>query len=446
MASGSGTMTPVSGGAGTGLSLAQPLPRTLLSLPRYAKLMGINPLHFARGATPGLDPIVFPDEGCNDLWFKYDWQSDDRVSWYQIATLISEAEQEIANLVKYWSAPVWIEEEAHKYTRPAMREYHGLGSNLRGVHKGIATKYAKMIDAGRRAVSLIGTATTAGGSLVYTDEDGDSFFETVTITLPTTLSDEKEIKVYFSSTNANPDWEIRHPRSISFSGGNVVLIFDSWLFIDPDLYEDYPTDDGMSAIDVSTVANFVASVDVYREYNDNTEVSAEFHWETGCTICGGTGCASCQHVTQDGCAHVRDYDLGIIVPQPASYDEDNAQWAAAAWTEGYEPDLMKLWYYAGAEDQRYIRGYSYDPLSDFWARIITWLVTARFTRPICACAGVNALVSDLRVNLIENTRERTFFVQGDILSSPFGTRKGEVMAWRRIKHLVRDKRPSFAVI
>ncbi len=61
----------------------------------------------------------------------------------------------------------------------------------------------------------------------------------------------------------------------------------------------------MSAIDISTVANYVTSVDVYREYTDFTQASTEFYWETSCELCGGAGCSACSLSTQDGCFHVR---------------------------------------------------------------------------------------------------------------------------------------------
>src|SRR3990172_3482240 len=111
-------MTPITSGAAIGLQIAQPLPYTLLSIHRYAKIMGISPLHFARGGTPGLNPIIFPDHGCNDTWFKYDWQDADKVSLWQLVHEISAAEQEIANIVGYWPAPLWFAEETRMYERP----------------------------------------------------------------------------------------------------------------------------------------------------------------------------------------------------------------------------------------------------------------------------------------------------------------------------------------
>jgi hypothetical protein len=427
---------------------------TLLSLDRYAKIMGINPMHFSGGATPSLNPIVMPDYGCSDVWYQYDWQNLDQVSREQIAMLIAEAEGEIANIIGYYPAPVWFEEEDHDYPRPYVREAWGYGDDVRGQFKTITADFGKFLESGERATTLIGTATTAGGTLVYSDDDSDGFYETATITLPTSLTKACEIKAYFTGMSAAQEWEIRPARSVTISGGNVVLVFDSWLLIDPELWEAYPTSDGVSAINISTTINFVTSVEVYREYTDGTATSAQFFWELGapsaqgfvCPSCGGTGCYVCGYSTQNGCLGARDPNRGILVPSPGTYDSDNAVWDRAIWSEGREPDLVKIWYRAGDLDQRYVKGLSCDPLSHFWAQTIAWLATARIERQLCSCGNAAALAEDLRVDLTKSTPNSRYFVTADIMECPFGVRKGEVMAWRRIKRILKDRRFAVAVV
>ena len=304
---GDGTGTPITGGPGSGATSARPFPRTLLSLSHYAKIMGINPLHFAGANTPGLTPQVFPVTSCSKLWSKYDWQDYDAVGTYQIAELIYEAENEVANVLGYWPAPYWIESELHQYPAPFNRELIGNGLNVRGEQKSVISSYGKVINPGKRAVSLVETATTAGSTLVYSDDDGDGFYETATITVPTTVTDAKELKVFFNGMGGELEWEIRSARSRIISGGNVQFVFDSWLFIDPELYELPPNTDEVEAIDVSTVANFVASVDVYREYIDFTDNPATFFWTSdkmsinniACPNCGIIGCTTCEYGTKN---------------------------------------------------------------------------------------------------------------------------------------------------
>lgn len=443
------TGTPITGGAGSGAISAQPLPYTLLSLTRFAKVMGITPLHFARGyAHVPENNHVFPDTGCSSMWFKYDWQAYDQVSWMQLAQEIQTVERQIAEIIGYWPAPVWIEEEEHQYPSPYRAEYHGTGHNVRGKPKSIKAEFGKFVTAGRRAVDLIGTATVTGGSLAYTDEDLDGFYETATITLATSLTNPREIKAYFVGADGAQDWEIREPRSVTISGGNVVMVFDSWLLIDPNLYENYPYgSEGTEAINVTTVGNFVNSVEVYREYTDDTQVSSKFYWETSCLACGGLGCAACNGSTQDGCLYVRDSQLGMVVPYPASYDSAEGQWTGASdWTEGYEPDRVKLWYYAGNQDQAFLRNNRLSPLSEFWARLIAELAITRLDRPLCECSNVRERADNLREDLLKVNRDRSFFATADIQNSPFGSKLGEVEAWRKIKYTIKDKVPKHAVL
>lgn len=441
--SGSGSGTPISGGVGAGLSTAQALPATLLSLPRYARIMGINPAHFYGATAASLNPAVFPlGNSCSGIWFQYAWQAADQVSREDLARAIYDAEQDIARGLGFWPAPVWIAKEVHPWPRFYRREYVNVsGLNVRGQRQSVPARWGKFIEAGRRAVTSIGTATTGGGSLAYTDEDGDGFYETATITLATSLTDACEIKAYHTGQGGAQAWEIRPARSKTISSGNVTIVFDAWLLIDPGLWALPPTDAGASALDISDVSNFVTSVDVYREYADFTQASAEFYWEPDpttllpvCAVCDGSGCPACRFTTQTGCLHVRDTDAGIVVPQPATYDSDAGQWDQAAFSVCRDPDQVKLWYRAGDIDDRYLAGVSCEPLSDFYAHAIAWLATARLERPFCTCGNVEALAKNLREDLAF-VGEASYQNGPDVLSNPFGTRRGEVMAWRRIGRL-----------
>lgn len=427
------------------MALAQALPYTLLSLQRYARLMGVNPVHFAGATGVSLNPQVYPLSGsCDAVWFKYPWQANEQASRHELAEAIRDAEGELADVVGYWPAPVWIAKEVRAYPRPHRRYAFGDALTVRGQYKSVKARWGKVVEAGRRAVSLVGTATTAGGTLVYSDEDGDGLSETATITLATTLTEACEIKPFFAGEGGAQEWEVRPVRSVAISGGNVVIVLDSWLLIDPELYEEAPQDDGSpSAIDISTTANFVTSVDVYREYTDFAQASAEFYWEpkpysvspvTTCVACSGSGCEQCQFITQTGCLHIRDVETGIVVPAPATYDSANGHWDAANWEECREPDQVKLWYRAGEISERYLRGLTCDPLSDWWAQTIAWLATARLEHPFCACGSSGTRAAHLREDLA-HVGETSHLLAEEMLTNPFGTRRGEVQAWQRVSRL-----------
>ena len=447
--SGSGTMTPISGGVPGVWTDVIPFPYTLLSIYRYAQLMGIPPMHFASAQTPSLVPQVMPiASSCGNVWTKYDWQNADQVSHMQLAFTIKEAEYEIARALGYWPAPLWTSEEIQMYPKPWAREYSGIGVDISGRPKATRSNFGKVIAGGRRGVTLIGTATTLGASLVYSDDDSDGFYEHATITLPTTITEINEIKPYFAGHSGDLEWEIRPVRYKVLSGGNVIIKIDSWQLIDPTLYEYLPTDDGFSAIDISDVTNFVTSIEVYREYNNNASASSQFIWENDlsstCTSCGGIGCEDCTPATQDGCLTIRNYELGIVTPFPAEYS--NGSWLASTWTECREPDNIKLWYYSGLVSNEYIQHRSYDPLPHEFAMAIAWLASSRRDSPLCGCGNAQSIASSLQVDMaLANRGESSYYLTPDALNSPFGTRVGEVKAWKLISKFA-NHRLGVAVI
>jgi len=426
---------------------------TLLALDRYAAIIGLTPPHFNQG----LSAIVFPfDNSCNDITYQHPWQHADASSREDIAREIAIAEQSIADYLGWWPAPRWIAQDVKMFPRFHRPEYYSIGAlNVRGQHKSIRTAYGKIIEPGQRATTLIGQVTVAGGTLVYSDEDGDGFNETATVTIATTLTDECEVKVYFAGHNGEPEWEIRPARTKVIAGGVMTATFWKWQFIEPANWEAFPTQaDGVPSVNLDDGGVYVTEADVYREYNDPTAVSAVLYWEPQpgaisggcCTFCGTAGCAACTLTEQNGCAHIRDAEKGIVVPAPATYDDSESQWAAASWSVCRDPDEVKLYYYCGNLSELNLAGRRCDGLSDQWAKIIAWLATSRLRRPVCSCGSAGALVRWLQTDVAADAGDVSYSVLWDDLSNPFGTRIGEMEAWRYLKNLVRGKQKgAFAV-
>ena len=415
---------------------------TLLSLDRYARIMGINPIHFS-GATAG---DFFPlRNSCGDIWFQHPWQWADSVSRNILAEEIRRAEEDIARELGWWVAPTWLYQEIKQWSKYHRKDSYRLwGSNVRDQNVSVKTKYAKVIAGGVRATTLV----EAGATVVYSDDDSDGFYETATITVTTTETDIFELFVFSAGQSGSSTWEIRPPRSKTLSGGTATFVFWSWQMIDPSLWETFPiTLDSPTAIDLSGLAeappvttNVVSTVDVYRVYNDTTATATLLLWEPEPRNFIGTlnwscstaaQCTACNFTTQEGCLHVRDPNLGIVVPTPAIYSVANLRWERASFSECRDPDMVKLWYYAGNLDNDWKGGFSYSPLSEKWARTIAQLATARLERPFCSCGNLTALVKKWQMDAISlpnglNVPERD-------LDNPFGTRYGEVLAWRQIK-------------
>jgi len=422
---------------------------TLLSLDRFAKIMSINPMHFA-GADAG---NFFPmQNSCNDLWLQHSWQWKDPVGREELANEIYNAERDIARQLGWWPAPVWRYQEVRDYSRHYRRDAWASGGvNVRGAYKSVKAEFARVIAGGQRAVDAVDTGVT----VVYSDEDGDGFTETATVTVTTTLTDVFEIFAFTAGKSGAPEWTIRPARSKSITGTTLTMTFWSWQMIDPAKWEALPTQaslGGEIAIDLegltetpAVTTNLVSTVDVYRVYNDTTAESAMFLWEPSAAnsiIGAGWGCSSsteciaCGFTTQSGCLTPSLPLEGIVVPAPGTYTD--GAWTKDCFSLCRDPDLVKIWYYCGYQGNDYRGGYTYDPLSERWAKAIAQLAVARLERVLCNCANTKALT--IKWQMDAAMRDSGLQVTQDELDNPFGTRYGEILAWRQVKnerHIIR---------
>lgn len=426
-ASGSGTGTPITG---AGPKVAHELPYTHLSLTRYAQIMGIDPLHFAGGSSASFHPTR---GSCKQVWFRHDWQAGDKVSHESLTYAILSAEQDIERYLGWPLAPTWIVDDSYRYPRTFLRSQPL--TEYRNRYKPVVLKQGRFLAPGRRAVSLIGTVAP-----IYTDEDGDGFKETATITVASSLTDTSEIKIYVPGTGGRRSWEIRPVLSKQATGAVVTIRLRSWQLLDPDIMSRAPTDAGIEPVDLSDTSVLLQAVDVYREYTDSSATSARFEWVDG--DCTGPGCEA---RTQDGCIAGFDDRLGVVVPVPAVYDD--GAWRVRAWEGPGEPDNVRLWYAAGSVSPEFKAGESLDPLADELAQAVAWMATARLERPLCGCSNVEALSKHLMTDISTSSAGESRFSPERLLMNPFGSLRGEVMAWRKVHNLMaRTKRAGFAAV
>ncbi len=411
---------------------------TLLPLDQWAKIIGINPMHFNGGRVPDVSPEPFSIKNAqNPIWHQFGWQAQKLISREVLARTISEAELEISKFVGYWVAPTWVSQEIHNYPRHHRPEAYGNGFGVRAQRKNIKLKSGRVIEAGRRATTLIATPT-----VTYSDPNSDGFDTLATITAATTLTDTCEIKLYFTDENGDEEWEIRPLKSIAIAAGVVTITVDSWLLFDPDLTNSIVTEE-VTSIDATATASYVTTVEVRREFNDFTTVpNAQFFWQREpknnsifptCTSCGGSGCEVCTLISQDGCFQISDVYGGLVVPIPATYDTVDERWEEDCWTECREPDQVKLWYRAGEQSERGLRG-GCDKLDKNMARLIAILAATRLNTEFHANNNVNDVIQYWQRDMAESTANGSvIFTPPSVLENPFGARRGEVEVWRQLR-------------
>lgn len=397
--------------------------RTLVSLDRYAKLIGLDPVHFA-GATAG---EFWMDTGsCEDIWRQYPWQTPENfVSREELAHAIYNAEKDIETILGYSIAPRFINAEQHNYPRPAMRRQRGYGGwDVRFDAKTIKTRFGKIIKSGKRGLTML----LDNAPVTYSDADGDTWKDQASITLTDSATDLAEIKLYFVDKLGDPAWEIRPLRSITRTGTTITILLDSWLLINPVLWEQHPQSNTRPApIDIAGTSNFVQTVEVQREYVDETISNVDLLWNPGFP-----------YEAQTGYLSLIDPQLGYVAPYAATYTD--GEWRQDLYANCSEPDRVKIWYYAGAVSDEFLAGYTTDPLSDYFATTVMWLATARLAKTLCSCSHARNTATELQRDMTQITKSTTFVLNlaTDLFTNPLGTKVGEYRAWQRLVRLTDD--------
>ena len=404
---------------------AQPLPVTLMPLSTWARIVGVNPVNFNGGA----GGVYYPAGGaCTDVWPRFPWQ-DSHVSRYDLAEVLQGAERDVTNFIGYTPAPRFEVSDTYPYPRffDNRRPGYSVG------YKSLTLRYGKFLRAGRRAVTLIGTATVAGGTLTYLDQDGDGFYETARIVLPTTATDVTAIRVCFAGNSGAAAWTVRPLRSVTIAGGSVTVYLDSWLLFDPVADSAAPTVDGFAPHVGGIAASSVVAVEVYSEGLDQTNAAAEFVFQPN-AACGG----SLSELTQQGGIVVSDAEAGIVSPLPATYA--SGAYTASVFAYPYQPHQVRLWYEAGDRAPEFVAGQTLDPMRPEIAQSIAWLALARLPRPPCSCGALSELYNRLSTNVARSDEAGAYNVSEAQIDNPFGTRYGELYAYRRLRALAGARR------
>jgi len=376
---------------------------TLLPLDEYARQLGLDPLGFNGGYS------AVRRMQCSDIWAQYDWQDNQKVSREQLAYKLAEAERDMADMLGYWPAPVWIADERHPYPAPQNTDLYAFGIDARGRTKSLGLKWGYLLYGGIRATSLISAAAT------YTthDYDNDGFSETAKFSIA--LSDDMaavldacEVRAYYkpysaadavncrtdpNSSGADSAWCIRDIRA-SISGATLVVYIPVWCMFRPQLMEG-TIDENINADEADS---YVDALSFYREYND-PETQVRFMWGDDITC---ESDAACAWGTQDGCMRVRDPRTARIVPTPGTYSSTTGTYTEANWSNGREPDVVRAWYRAGYRPDQ-SQGCS---LLDRWmSENIKILASARLELPLCDdCSQAAAMVDLSLIHISEPTR------------------------------------------
>lgn len=414
--------------------------RTLLGLDQFARVFGINPTHFNQvtmGRSAVLNEDLNPAAICSMPIIQYSWQNADHVGREEIAMAIADAEAEIESHLGFRVGLTWEVNEA--FTLPTPRNPSDIrfgGSGLKADWAPLGARWGYAVCGGTEAKTLV----QADAGITYTDRDNDSYFETATVTVATTITDPLEVAVYYpvsltGASEAGQDgYEIR-PTNVVIAGGIATITFKRELAVIPADLSAYQ----VLAVDGYDNAQFLTTVDIYRHWTDPSQM-VQWQWEPTPSIfptdAGVTPTDVSAITTQQGCMVVRDNRLGVFAGQPATWDAVNQVYSSALWVVNRAPDRALLNYRAGWHNPRYPG--QIDPKL---ARCIAYLAVSKLDRPLCECNSMESWSkywSEDRSMVLQNqeggvSRFQMTRMQGDC---PLGPTRAGIYVWNIIKTML----------
>lgn len=388
----------------------------MLSLYRFAQLMGLHPLHFMQ-----VDAPIGSAESraCIEPIFQYPWQNSDGVSRSELREIIDDAEHELADYLGYWPMPRWTADQIVQ-TDLLNNKYTGL-YDARGDRFSVyLPQGGHFISGGRQAKTLI----QANSAIVYSDSDSDGYFETATIgPIATTVTDPEEIALYYPNTNAAEEWQIE-PITVVISGGMVTITCRREQLVLQSLLESLDA----QAVEGMNNDFFLTACDVYRKYNDP---SVQVHMVTRGSGCCTEGCESCSISIQTGCITGKDRRIGIVALSPADWDTDDLVFNNVLLCR--RPDYVRVWYRSGYRDMGLA-----EPninMAHQFELAVARLAISKIDRNICSCRTVADIQArwntDYRRRASTQAQANSYQLsRHEMENAPFGTTVAGMAVWR----------------
>jgi len=347
---------------------------TLLSLDQYAFITGQEPRHFNSVICAQFPP----KRDVSTLWYQHGWMASGKASREELAVAIAEAEQTIAERLRYWPAPVWITNEVHQFPRATglpevgLLQLHDIPAGYRDFYRlypRMTLNWGHLQAPGRRRVQEVALDVTVD----YIDNDGDGFKETAEIVIPDIDASgwsAGEIIVVHND-DVSCENRIRFLRFTLLETG-ITIRGNSAQFVLPDLWEYYGTEEGATrGIDGDDPDNYLTTVNVYRETTttegeDNAPV--EFLRQSTATT------DPTYYAARRGVMQVRDGVTSDVHVIPATWDEDDAVWVAGSLPG--RPDVVRCHYQAGVA----LNAHGW--MSPRMARAVAALATARVAKTL----------------------------------------------------------------
>lgn len=428
---------------------------TLLPLETFRQQLGWNPYFFWGLSNPQYMPVK---TACPAVIMEYGWQNSDAAGRAEIRNAVESAERLIQNYLGYAIAPQYaaLTMPWPRFANNAEWRIGTWDATGRYIAPRLPFGFGQVQAIGTELLTLVGTATVGGGTLVFSNEYNGANLpldDTFTITLPTTETDPDKLAVYFVAAD-RPDGEPvgdRYrvlPVSVSIAAGVATIVGRIWLIVRPPLYEAANLQP-LDPADTTSAGPYAQSLVVYTRTTDPTGTTwetaqATLIWETSPVHGWWCGCG-CQNASvyapgdsRDpgasgygvGRAVIRDAKMGVIGIDGALYNATSGVWQAIPWADCHEPDSVTVRVLAGQPLEN-------GNVAGQFQRMTARLAIAELGRPVCACDQANRDLYHWQFDVSRSQgADETFgFVSREDLNNPLGTRRGAIWAWKQIRNM-----------
>lgn len=416
-------------------------PWNLLPLEDWRQVLSYNPFHFWQLANATV-PVT---SMCNTIVRQYAWQAAQAVGRAEIRQAILTAEDRLREYLGYSVAPHYRMESLAwpQYWDRQFEQGGYWAADARWKTVQLSEGYIHAV--GVETLSVVQLEATVS----YSDEDSDGLYDTFTLSAATSVFDEEEIAVYFSACDRldgeGPGEKYRiAPVNVTIASGILTVKGRAWQCVKPILYEGV----GTAALDPDTLTNLAAALDIYQRYtstagNTFDTAQAVLIWETRpwpywatSGISDPTGYATDPAGMAYALARVgiRNARMGVVGIGETVYDAATDSWSMVDWDGGRPPDRVLVRYCAGFPTEN-------GRVASSLRQIVARLAAAELTRPICACENANQELYHWQFDLSRagGANDEQYSVSGDTLLNPFGTRRGQVYAWRQALNLRQER-------
>lgn len=413
---------------------------TLLSLTEFAEIMGLNPyylsqLQFDTSRTPPYIPFrnrALRVAACEGPTFEYEWH-DEKVSRYEIARAIEQAEFTFATNVGYWPAPKFVTGEELPVPQrfdPRNLSYKGYASPYYEYGTGhrllsVETKYGYVRSIGTQRLELV----QAQVPLTFLDRDNDGLIDHFQLSYapsggidPSWLT--SEIALFYNEADRDfaemSEWEVR-PILVEFDTALTTITVTGriWQVVDASLV----TTTDPEPLDIADLFTFVPRLDIWRRTVDSSDANQGVLYMD----------ATCEPQMESICYGIDDAELGLVTMVYDNQDGYSAN--AGLWPciqRGARPKRATINYLSGYPRQQNGK------MDRAHAQIISWMAAAYLQCLPCGCAcgdRKDLLHRFAYIESFDGGRSKMPIITSRQIDNPFGPQRGAVMAWNMAREL-----------